>query len=117
VQRLYRLDPATGELHELEIPEPGDPLVTGGKQELPVRGLEDVRLDEEPRAPDGYEFESSHSGGAGLFGELFSRGDRRARYVVQKHGRRINVPQPNTDAYGYVHVDFIGWAIPIEAGR
>jgi hypothetical protein len=116
-QRLYRLDPASGELLELDVPEAGDLAGSGGRAELVVGGLADVHLDTKPRAPDGYEFETSYSGGGGLFGELFYRSGRGPRSVIHKDGRRIDVPHPNPDAYGYGAVSFIGWAIPNEVGR
>lgn len=115
--RVYRLDPVTGEARELTVPEPDDLATFDGTLDLFLGGLEDVRIDTSPRAPDGYEFETSYSGGSGLFGELFSHGSRGPRSKVEKDGRVIAVQPTNQAPYGYETVTFLGWAIPIEDGR
>lgn len=116
-QRVYRLDAASGELVELSVPEPDDLAAAGGHVELFVAGLEDVRLDTSPRASDGYEFESNWSGGGGLFGELFFGGSRGMRSAIHRDGRRIEVPHPGQEPYGYGTMSFLGWAVPAGAGR
>lgn len=115
--RVYRLHPATGAIEELAVPEPANIEALTGIQDLFFAGLDDVRIDTSPRAPDGYEFESTYSGGSGPFGGLFSSGSGGPRSRIKKNGRVIAVPQTNHDAYGYESVVFIGWAIPIESRR
>lgn len=115
--RAFRFDPATGDVQELDSPEPS--FVEGGMESRDVfpTGLEDVRIDTSLRAPDGYEFEAYYGGSRGLFGELFSSGSRGQRSRVIKEGRSVEVPHASQDAYGYGSMNFIGWAIPIEDGR
>ena len=103
-----------------QVPEADDlprELLLGEPLELFFEGLEDVRLETSLISPDGYAFESSYAGGRGLFGEIFSHGSRGSRSVIHRNGRRIQVPQPSAEAYGYGNVRFLGWAIPNEDGR
>lgn len=116
-QRIFRLDAASGEVTELAVPEAGDLQALGGSQELFVEGLDDVRLDPSLIAPDGYAFETVWSGGGGLFGDLFFHGPRGPRTTIHKSGRRIEVPQPGQELYGYSSVALLGWCLPAEAGR
>ncbi len=112
--RVYRMNPASGELREIPVPEAEGLSAPGDTQDLTLGGLEDVRIDGSPRAPDGYEYELSYPGGGGLFGGLFYRGSRGPRSTVTKKGRVIVLPRANHGQYGYESVTFLGWAIPIE---
>ena len=115
--RVYRLDPATGALHELPTPEPANRDALEGTQDVYFTGLDGVRIETSLRAPDGYEFENTYAGGSGIFGGLFFDHSRGPRARIKKDGRVIMVPRPNESAYGYEEVSFIGWLIPSEAGR
>lgn len=115
--RVYRLDAASGDEVEIAVPEPADLAAFAGTQDLYLGGLEGVRIDTSPRAPDGYKFETSYAGGSGLFGELFFRGSRGPRSTIAKRGRVIEVTRANQVQYGGESVTFIGWAIPIESGQ
>jgi hypothetical protein len=115
--RVFRLDPAQGEPIELSVPRPDDLAAVGDSRDLFVAGLEDVRIDSGAIAPDGYAFETSWSGGGGLFGEIFGRGSRGPRTPVHKNGRRIEVPQARELPYGYGTLSFLGWCIPVEETR
>jgi hypothetical protein len=115
-QRVFRFDGASGQSMELPLPPAGELQDTGARVELVVAGLEDARLDMELTSPDGYTFESTYSGG-GLFGEIFGSGSRRVRAVIERNGRRIEVPQPTLDPYGYGHPRFLGWAVPRAEGE
>jgi hypothetical protein len=114
--RLYRFDAASGERIELAVPEAGDLAAAGGRVELPVEGLEGLRLEAGPRAPDGWEFETVY-GGRGLFGELFAGGSRGPRSFVHKRGRRIEVPHPASEPYSWNVPVLHGWIVPVEGGR
>jgi len=114
--RVYRLDGESGALLELEVAEAGELGAPGEQREIAVAGLEGVRLDPSPRAPDGYEFETVHSGG-GLFGEIFGGGSRGPRSFLRKSGRRIAVPRPESEPYSWYAPAFLGWVVPAEAGR
>lgn len=116
-QRVYRLSPASGEVCEIPVPEAGDLRAPGDTQDFTLGGLEDVRIDTSPRAPDGYEYEFSYPGGGGLFGDLFYRGSRGPRSTLEKKGRVIVLPRANQGPYGHESVTFLGWAIPIEGQR
>jgi hypothetical protein len=116
-QRVYRLSPASGEVREIPVPEAGDLRAPGDTQDLTLGGLEDVRIDTSPRAPDGYEYEFSYASGGGLFGDLFYRGSRGPRSTIEKQGRVIVLPRANQGPYGYDSVTFLGWAIPIDRER
>lgn len=116
-QRVFRLNPASGDVVELEVPAALDLEAQGGSQEFFLEGLEDVRVEPALRAPDGYEYEIAYSGGGGLFGEIFYHGPRGARSVIHKSGRRIEVPRPGHDPYSYASLRFIGWAIPKDEPR
>jgi hypothetical protein len=113
-ERVYAFDGASGEVRELPVPEAGDLEELGEPRELFFEGLEGVRLSESAIAPDGYQFESHYSGGGGIFGTFFSSGSRGYLTVIQKNARRIRVPQPSSQAYGYGNASLLGWAIPIE---
>lgn len=114
--RAYRFHPASGELVELAVPEAGDLAAEGGHVELPVAGLEGVRLAPGPLAPDGWEFETVHSG-HGLFSELFGGGSRGPRSFVHRNGRRIEVPHPVSEAYSWNVPTLHGWVVTVEDGR
>ena len=114
---VYRLHPATGAMEELETPEPKNLDALEGTQDLFFAGLDGVRLDTSPRAPDGYEFDNSYSGGSGVFGGLFYDHSRGPRARIKKDGRVVMLPRTNQAVYGYDQVTFIGWVIPVEGGR
>jgi hypothetical protein len=114
--RVYRFDPASGELAELALPEAGDLAAAGGHVELPVAGLEGVRLAPGPRAPDGWEFETVY-GGRGLFGEFFAGGSHGPRSFVHKHGRHIEVPHPVSEAYSWNVPTLHGWIVLAGGSR
>lgn len=114
--RVYRYDAASGETIELAVPEAGDLAAAGGRVDLPVEGLEGVRLEPGLLAPDGWEFETVYSG-SGLFGELFSGGSRGPRSYVHKRGRRIEVPHPVSEAFSWNVPALLGWVVPAESGR
>lgn len=116
-ERVYRLSPATGELREIPVPEAGELRAPGDTQDLTLGGLEGVRIDASPRAPDGYEYEFSYPRSGWLFGDLFYRGSRGPRARIEKGGREIPLPRANQGPYGYESVTFLGWAIPIEGQR
>jgi len=114
--RAFRLHASSGAWDELDVPAPEDLAAAGGHVELEVEGLGDVRLDTSVRAPDGWEFDSSYSGG-GPFGEIFGGGSGRLRNSIRRNGRSIEVPHPGADPYGYPAVTFLGWAIPAGESR
>jgi len=113
-QRVYRLSPASGEVREIPVPEAGDLQAPGDTQDFTLGGLENVRLDTSPRAPDGYEYEFSYPGAHGLFGDFFYQGASGPRSTIKKKGRVIVLPRANQSAYGNESVTFLGWAIPIQ---
>jgi hypothetical protein len=115
--RVYRLRPATGVLTELAVPEPASLDDLQGTQDLYFAGLDDVRIDTSPRAPDGYGFESSYAGGSGLFGGLYFGGSRGPRATIQRDGRVIALPRVTVGGYGYDAPQWLGWALPLEGGR
>jgi len=115
--RLYRLQPASGVVEELPLPEPEDVASLEGTLDLFVAGLEGFRLDRSPRSPDGYEFDESAGGGSGLLSELLVDRSRRARSVIRKGGRVIVLPRTDESGYGYAPVQFLGWLVPVEGGR
>lgn len=114
-QRVFRFDGASGRSVELLLPPAGELQEHGARVERVVEGLADARLETALASPDGYTFESSYAGG-GLFGEIFGSGSRRVRAVIEKNGRRIEVPQPTLDPYGYGQPRFLGWAVPRAEG-
>ena len=113
-QRVYRLSPASGEVREIPLPEAGDLQAPGDTRDFTLGGLENVRLDTNPRAPDGYEYEYSYPGTNGPFGALFYQGAHGPRSTIEKNGRVIVLPRAHQGPYGYESVTFLGWAIPIE---
>lgn len=116
-RRVFRADALRGQVVELPVPEPESDEIEahGGRMELEIEGLEDVRLDGQLVSPDGYSFSSVYSGGGGLFGELFFRGSRGMRTHIEKDGRVLEVPRLTAGGYG--NVTFLGWALPEEEGR
>lgn len=116
--RVQRLTPATGDLAELTLPEPapGELGVVGEHADYFLPGLDDVRIESDPRAPDGYRFESRYRGGSGLFGEIFGGSSYGPVATIEKNGRVIVLPEVGENAY-YGSAVFLGWVVPAASGR
>ncbi len=115
--RVYRLHASTEAVDELRLPEPADVDDLAEATDVFVEGLEGFRIETNPRAPDGYEFDGSSGGGSGLLGELLVDRGRRPRGVLRKDGRRIVLPFTDDGTYGYAQVQLLGWLVPVEGPR
>ncbi len=82
-------------------------------QYIDVPALDGLELAPGNTAPDGYRFEATRRHGAGLFTELLVGGRHRNGPVLEKDGRRIEIP---TDA-PYYNTRAIGWMIEGGEGR
>lgn len=115
--RLHRLNPATGVVGEIRVPDPEYLSGADGTVALFVPGLEGFRVETNRRSPDGYEFEGAQGGSGGLLGEILVDHNRRARNVIRKGGRVIVLPDSNDGSYGFTPMEFLGWLVPVEAAR
>ncbi|MFN0009788.1 MAG: hypothetical protein ACKVXR_17985 [Planctomycetota bacterium] len=115
--QLFRLNPASESVVEIPLLEPDDLADAPGTRDSFLEGFGSFRVDSSPRSPDGYEFDGSAGGGSGLLSELFVNRHRRAHSVIRKSGRVIVLPRTDDSMYGYSTVQFVGWLVPVEAGR
>ena len=107
IPRIYYFDVSSGSTHEITPEIPGD-LKDGQRLNIPEAA--DYKLSKETRAPDGYSFDASYSGGGGFF--FFDRGYR-YRGSIQKDGRAIKIPSHGNRYQGNLH--FLGWVL--EGGQ
>ena len=107
--RLFRYDHATGAVTEItiEIPERADDLEDGVELAIPL--LDETRISDSLRAPDGYEFRGRSRGG-GLLTEMFGGSRNRTDVSSARNGAVFRVRLPTSD-YWYSDVRFVGWVI------
>jgi len=107
--RLFRYSHENGEVSEISIPIPENIEDSGGGMEIPVPGLNGLRIIDTIQAPDGYEFRGRRRGG-GLMTELFGGSRNRTDVSIAKDGAIVRVRLPTSD-YWYNNVRFVGWVI------
>jgi hypothetical protein len=107
--RLFRYHHLTGEVREISIPLPENVADLEEGSEILIPGLENTRINEAIRAPDGYEYRGRRRGG-GFMTELFGGSRNRTDVSIAKNGAIVRVRLPTLD-YWYNDVRLIGWVI------
>ena len=113
---LFLVDHETMEtrLVPVEIPRdlgPDDPPRT-----IVVQALEGRQVLAQPKAPDGYEFQTRYRGGPGIVGELFGMNRYDPGATLVNNGRVITITLPVE--YRYYTVQHVGWVTPAaQTGR
>ena len=114
---VFRFRGASGDVDEVRLPDPAPFESLGPVTELPVGGLEGLRVETSPRAPDGYEYETPGRDGSGFMSEIFIRRQRGPKGVIAKGGRVIALPRSEGDPYDYSPIQFLGWLVPAGGAR
>jgi len=107
--RLFRYDHLTGEITEISIPLPEDLAELRDGSEFPIPELAGLRVSDKLRAPDGYEFSGSRSGG-GFMTELFGGSRNRHDVRISKNGSIVRIRLPTSDDW-YNQARFVGWVL------
>ena len=103
---LLLVDHRTGEVREIPFSLPAPPPSGSPARTIVVDTLEDERIVEGVRAPDGYVFEHRYDRGPGLIGEIFGMRRDGARVALVKDGRVVPVDVPPPYSYG---IEPLGW--------
>ena len=104
--RLYRLDPASGDISEVifEVPK----ITAEAGETFVIAKLARVKVSGDFEAPDGYRLTDNYQRGPGLIGELFSS-RRNTGLTLEKSGAAFHFDPPDTTNYG--SVQFVGWIL------
>ncbi len=111
-QKLFRFDAKNMTSKEITFEVPAKNEDGAEWKELEIEELKNIKLDNSPVAPDGYEFvnvDNDYRGGI----SPFAGRSNRTGLVISKSGRKFEILSDSRDRfYHYGNTGFIGWVIP-----
>ena len=109
--RLFLIEHETMEAREIRLDLPTDLAATDPPRTIAISALAGRRVLDQPKAPDGYEFQTRDGGGSGLVGGLFGMGRYDQRVALVNRGRVVTIRLPPPYQHYYHPVSPVGWLV------